>query len=375
MKRAIATLLSAAAISASAYNVQIGVTGLYTADRVYTNNAFVFTIVPTNTHFAFGNVGGVEIAERTGSDYTFASPDGNTIKLGTRGGYYGSVTIPLAETTYIGTFGYYYSAIPGQDWRWYNAICTMRGNPYSLVANKTGQDRYINGLLIKSGESGRLPFPHTLTMDEVPGIRFFDIYSENELFPEDDGYGQTYFDGAYHLGWMGDFFFTDDTTLTNRAMSAERLLYSDTDTNKLLYAQNNKPIYQGTVSISTNVSLMTWWDFTQSEWGDPQAKINGEVVCGSHATSHIISYVVNSGNISASEMSGEAVFMFTMSQTPESGKSGGACVFKCWDAHVAGYDDAPAAHRASISGGASTVARFRVTLNVMTGVWKVEPAN
>ena len=179
MKRAITTRLAAAALSASAYNVQIGVTGLYTADRVYTNKTFVFTIVPTNTHLAVGNVGGVEIYER--SNYLAGiSPHGGSITLSTQNGYYGSVTIPLAETTYVGTFGYYYSAIPGQDWRWFNAVCTVRGNPYSLVANRTGQDRYVNGLLIKSGESGHLPFPHTLMMDEVPGIRFFDIYSEDE---------------------------------------------------------------------------------------------------------------------------------------------------------------------------------------------------
>ena len=374
MKRAITTLLAAAALSASAYNVQIGVTGLYTADRVYTNKTFVYTIVPTNTHLAVGNVGGVEIYERS-NDCAGISLNGGSISLYTQNGYYGTVTIPLAETTYVGTFGYYYSAIPGQDWRWFNAVCTVRGNPYSLVANRTGQDRYVNGLLIKSGESGNLPFPHTLTMDEVPGIRFFDIYSEDELFPADNGYGQTYWKGAYHLAWSGDFFFTDDTSLTNRAASAERLVYSDADTNKLLYAQNDKPIYQGTVSISTNVSLMTWWDFNQNEWGDPQAKINGEVVCPSHDTSHLISYRVNVGDVRVSDMSGVGSFTFTMSQTPQSGHSGGSCTFKCWDAQVSAYADAPAEHRAEISGSTSTVAKFRVNINIMTGVWKVEPAN
>lgn len=378
MKRTLAILLSAVASSASAYNVQIGITGLYTMDRVYTNNAFVFTIVPRNAHFERGNVQGVEIDEHTGQYDTHVALDRGYLTLSTQNGYYGKVTIPMAETTYVGTFGYYYSAIPGQDWRWFNAVCTMRGDPYSSISNFTGEDLNINGVLIKAGTSERLPFPHTLAMDEVPDVHFYDPYTGAAILPETDWADRSYWDGAYHLSWAGDFCITNGTSMTNREVSVERLVYSDVDTNKLLYAQNNAPIYQGVIILSTNVSLMTWWDFNQNEWGDPQAKINGEVVCPSHDTSHLISYHVNVGDVRVSEMSGVGSFTFTMSQTPQSGHSGGYCIMKVWDAQYGNNKEAYAAtpqnHKAEISAGTG-VATFRVTLDILTRDWKVEPAN
>lgn len=254
-----------------------------------------------------------------------------------------------------------------------NAVVTMRGDPYSTVINETGRDRTINGVTIPNGGSARLPFPVYLKMDKVEGMKFIDVDTGNEITPLSFYAGSaTYFQQSYCLCWSGNILLSVDTT--DDAQTLGVMLHSDADTNKLLYARNNMPIHSGKVSLSTNVMLQTEWVFVQEEWGNPQARINDEVVCDGHSTSHIIPHTVT-GEVMYDVTTGGGSWTFTMSQTPESGKSGGACTFRCWDKEIGTYDAAPSEHRASISGGVSTVATFRVTMNVLTGEWKVEPVN
>ena len=156
------------------------------------------------------------------------------------------------------------------------------------------------------------------------------------------------------------------------------LVYGDmvsTNADKVLYGKAGMPLRSAVVNVTTNFELMTWWDFTQSEWGSPKAKINEEVVCSSHATSHIISHTVNGNNIQVNELTGKGYIYFTMSQEPQSGYAGGSCTMRCWDASMgsdtSAYANTPADHKAESSAGTG-VARFKVTVNIYAGTWKVE---
>ncbi len=145
-----------------------------------------------------------------------------------------------------------------------------------------------------------------------------------------------------------------------------------------MYGEDGEPVRKGLQIVSTNIALMTWWDFAESEWGSPQAKINGVVVCPGHSTSHIIAYTVNNNRLVVNEMTGKGYFEFEMSQTPGpgNGASGGACTMRCWDASygskTSDYARTPAGHKAEIPAGLG-VARFGFTVNIYKGTWKVEP--
>ena len=378
MTRVVTLACAALSLAACAFHVQVGVSGRYTDSGTFVDGVFVPKYVWTNMTDEVGATNGYYEGFSL-SPANLSHVQGMEFAISTRGNNYnGRKNFTCAETVDLGTFGYYNASIPGQDWRMNYSLFTCRGNPYSVVVNDTGIDRTINGVLVKEGHGARLPFPLELYMDEINGVKFYDLETWDELTPHADQYtGDIYLNSDhYYLGWTGDIRIVDPAS--NRVISAERLLYGEDASNSIVYAENDYPIYEGRVLVSTNVQLNTWWDFTQSEWGDPKAYINGVEVCPNHSTSHIIAYTVNAQDIYVSEMSGEGTFYFTMSQTPESGHGGGSCVFKCWDANAgsttAGYAAATSEHKAAISGGASTLAEFKVTINIYTGKWKVEPA-
>lgn len=262
-----------------------------------------------------------------------------------------------------------------------HVVVTMRGDPYSVIVNDTGAARTINGVQIPNGESARLVLPVYLVMPELPNAKFYDLATGEEVTPFHSGTtsetGVHYANGAYCMNWGGDLRVTCDKP-SNVASNGEELVYGDMkdeNMDELLHARDGSPIY-GPAYVITNISFMTWWDFTQEEWGSPQAKINDEVVCSGHSTTHLIDYVVSKNKMVISQKTGKAYFTFTMSQTPQSGKSGGACTFKCWDLAEgrteADYANCPAAHKASVYGYTGTVATFKVTITLSSGEWKVE---
>ena len=252
-------------------------------------------------------------------------------------------------------------------------VLTVRGDPYSTVMNDTGENRTINGTTIAAGHSASLKFPIYLKTPEISGARFYDLDSGAELETP------SYADGAYALGYTGNIRISTATLMPTNAPN-EPLVYgdmADANADRLMFAADGAPIYSSVVEVSTNIALVTWWDFGMGEWGSgPKAIINGEVVCGGHATSHMIPYAVNGGSLKINGLLGYATVYFTMSQTPSSGYSGGACTMRCWDANMEygadGYAAAPAGHKAEISAGTGT-ARFKLTIYT-TGEWKVEPA-
>ena len=251
----------------------------------------------------------------------------------------------------------------------------MRGDPYSSVVNDTGRGITVNGAVIPDGGSSRLALPLFLVMPQISGVKFYDLDTGDEITPVSVN-GSSYYNGAYCLNWTGDIIVSchrPPHTVTN----GEAIIYGDMkseNADAILHAENGSPLY-GPAIVPTNITMMTWWDFAQEEWGSPLAKINGETVCAGHSTTHIIPHEVNSGRVF--ERDGKYTFTFTMSLVPESGKSGGGCSFRCWDAAAgdtaADYGNCPAAHKASVYGYAGTVATFKVTITRLTGEWKVEP--
>lgn len=286
------------------------------------------------------------------------------------GAYYTDITI--AETVKCPTFGWVYA--PYIDYRLEYGVFTMRGNPFSIVMNDTSEDRVVNGVEIKAGESARLPFPFWLKMGEVENIRFFDLTTGEEFFGQSFPNMGYYNGSAYAPMWTGDFRFTDGTT-KEKDVPIEPLVFGDMSTgaeNKLLYADNGFPIYANGKVVATNIYLMTEWEFDHGVWGSvPMAYINDTCVCSGHSTTHIIDYTVSTDGV-VFYGNGKGYVDFTMWQTPQSDYSGGSCVMRCWDKNYSSYANAPAEHRAEISAGLG-VARFRVTINVNTGEWKVEP--
>lgn len=288
-----------------------------------------------------------------------------------------NTTFIIDDVVHVPTFGWVYA--PYIDRRHEFGVFTIRGDPTSLVVNDTGKDRVVNGVTIKAGQGARLPFPFWLKMEKIENIKFYDLSTGEEFTGKDfGGYFETgvyYKNGAYAPMWTGDFRFTDGTTEEKRA-PIEPLVFGDmksSNADKLLYANNNALIYADGKLLATNINLVTWWDFNHDLWGgSPVAMINGNVVCSGHSTTHIIGYSVSTEGMKV--YGGKGYVDFTMTQTPQSGYSGGACTMRCWGtdygSSTSGYSNAPDKHRAEVSAGLG-VAKFRLTIDVLTGEWDV----
>lgn len=405
MKRPCAfTLVAFAASFASAFHVQLGFSGksmryareLDSGGLVYpaTDSPFrgwtneIGAAAEYLSDNEWGGYNYIACAERYETSDGSKGPEGvwivwedvnNPDRVALRTGSSTSATgtsVAIGETVSVGTFGYSY--LPYVDNRIMYGVLTCRGDPYSTVMNDTAREITVNDVAIGRGQSAALIFPVHLKMPEIEGVKFYDLESGDELTPHDyASYGENgvyYHGGAYTLGYTGNIRISDGTSTPNDA-SAEPLVFGGmvaANEGRLLFAANGMPLRSTTVNISTNIALMTWWDFTQGDWGSPKAMINGEVVCDGHATSHIVAYTVNENNLKINEMNGKGYVYFTMSQTPQSGHSGGNCAMRCWGAEyggdTSGYDSAPAEHKAEVSAGLG-VARFRVRVNVKTGEW------
>ena len=408
MKRIATSMLCAlAALAASAFHVQVGFSAksaIYekainngalisprtkTPFRGWTNEvgkvAQYMESVPSCGYNSIGCVEGFETSSASGPEgvhVVWNDPDRpDRVRLSEAWATSGQTTITIGETVNVGTFGYSY--LPYADYRLFNGVFTCRGDPYSVVMNDTSVARTINGVEIPAGDSAALLFPIHLKTAEIPNVKFYDLESGTELTPHDyASYGQSgkyYNNGYYTLGYTGNIRISDGTSAPTNA-PFETLVFGDMVTaneDKVLYAANDMPVRSAIVSMTTNIQLQTWWDFSHSDWGgSPKAMINGEVVCDGHSTSHIIAYTVNANNVRVNEMTGKGYVYFTMSQTPQSGYSGGSCTMRCWDASLgsstSAYANAPADHKAEVSAGTG-VARFKMTINIFTGTWKVEP--
>lgn len=410
MKRlAISMLCALAAFGASAFHVQIGFSArsaIYTKAlnngtllRPTTNTPFrgwtnevgavaeYLNQKPSCGYNSIGCVEGFEVEDSSsgpeGVYVVWDNPDRpDRVRLSEAWATSGYTTITIAETVYVGTFGYVYE--PYVDYRLFDGVFTCRGDPYSVVMNDTSVARTINGVEIQAGDSAALLFPIHLKTAEIANVKFYDLESGVELTPYDYAtYGQTpkyYNNGGYYtLGYTGNIRIYDGTSAPTNAPD-ETLVFGDmvsANEDKVLYATNDMPLRSSLVNMTTNIQLQTWWDFSHDDWGSsPKAMINGEVVCDGHSTSHIIAYTINANNVKVNEMTGKGHVYFTMSQTPQSGYSGGSCVMKCWDAALgsstSAYASAPADHKAEVSAGTG-VARFKMTVNIYAGTWKVEP--
>lgn len=395
-----------AAASAGAFHVQIGFSGksaIYekainngslispstnSPFRGWTNEvgqtASYLASYPTCGYNSIGCVEGFETESASGPEgvhVIWNNPDRpDRVTLSEAWATSGQTTITIGETVSVPAFGYVYE--PYVDYRLFNGVFTCRGDPYSVVMNDTSVARTVNGVEIPAGDSAALLFPIHLKTAEIPNVKFYDLESGAELTPHDyASYGQGgkyYNNGYYTLGYTGNIRISDGTSAPTNA-PFETLVFGDmvpANEDKVLYAENEMPLWSAIVNVTTNFQLMTWWDFSHSDWGSsPKAKINDEVVCDGHSTSHIISYTVNGNNIKVNELTGKGYIYFTMSQEPQSGYSGGSCTMRCWDASAgsgtAGYSAATADHKAESSAGTG-VARFRVTVNIYAGTWKVE---
>lgn len=246
-------------------------------------------------------------------------------------------------------------------------VLTARGDPYSTVFNATEQSLTVNGATIEPHSAVRLKFPVYLRMSAIEGIRFYDLDTLEEL-------SATYSDGVYLLGWTGNVRIStrQDPDNTIAAAADERLLYGDIaeeSGNRLLHSANGGLVYSSSFR-GTNIALNVWWDFTQSEWGSPDAYVNGSAVCYGHVTGHIIPHPVADGD--PHSLSETREIYFTASLSPDESHAGGACAIRCFDATEGDYASTPSNHRAEVEAGLNT-ATFRLTIGPYGLWWKVEP--
>lgn len=256
---------------------------------------------------------------------------------------------------------------------WSHIVVTVRGNPYSPIFNDTGTDLVVNNVLIKSRKVEMVLFPFRLEVKSSQVYNLYDLDSGNVITPQ---YSPTYY-GDYMLyrhTWSGGIRISDQSATQH--VAAEPLVFGDmvsANEDKILYAENEMPVYADGVVVVTNIALNTWWDFSSSEWGgSPKAKINDEVVCDGHSASHIIDHNVSTDGMKVYD--GMGYFDFTMSLGPTSGYSGGSCTMRCWDASqgssTSAYASTPVGHKAESSAGTG-VARFRVKIDIRNGTWEV----
>lgn len=259
-----------------------------------------------------------------------------------------------------------------------NCVLTVSGNPYSSVMNMTSSGLTLNGVTIESGKIGSLYLPLRLAYwpKKADADKYFlTDFNGNEI---DYAFSTTggNMDGC-RVYWTGDFViwekgYADETAVAS--VSDERLVYGDLEAanaDSLLFSINGTPIYSRT--IVTNFTLCTEWAFDNVVWGDvPVAYINGVGVCFGHVTSHLIDYPISLASMKVNPLTGLGVACFTMSMTPSSGYSGGACTMRCWETGMT-YAEASDDHKASVSAGTGE-AVFTVIVNTKTASWKVEPA-
>lgn len=147
-------------------------------------------------------------------------------------------------------------------------------------------------------------------------------------------------------------------------------LKSGSTAGKILFGSSGLPLYSKFKKLIDSVVLNTEWVFDQDYYGSPSACVNGENVCLSHATTHIVTYDV--GKITS--ISDPIDFTMSISiNDPE--KIGGSCVFRCWDKDYGSYDECPQERRASVSGDQSTTARFRATFNIVQTCFNLQALN
>ena len=156
---------------------------------------------------------------------------------------------------------------------------------------------------------------------------------------------------------------------------AGALVYADmkdSSGTNLLYGASGQPLYSAK-DIIDNFRVMTEWVFDSSHDGYTTAWINGECVCNSHSTSHIIDYVISAtDNWRYDRATNCYQIDFTMQLQNKSGSSGYSVEQRCWIRDYSTYADAPADKRASASVTLGTLSTFRATINRSTGEKKIE---
>ena len=106
----------------------------------------------------------------------------------------------------------------------------------------------------------------------------------------------------------------------------------------VLFGTPGKPIYgtsssilYGVTNIFQKVALMTEWRFNQSAVGAPIAYINGDNVCPSHSTTHIIDYELTDHAKWTRWNNKRHGYLIRFSMSLGNvNTSGAACTYRCW---------------------------------------------
>ena len=142
---------------------------------------------------------------------------------------------------------------------------------------------------------------------------------------------------------------------------------------QILYGSRSWPLYASVPIVK--LTVMTEWVFNQDSYGSPAVYINGEVVCPSHSTTHIIDYLVTPDDPEKhwDEPTKSYIFDFSMGITPSAGNAGGPCDFRCWDNRYGSYSSAPENARASSFSSAPATKFFRAQFFIESREWRFYP--
>lgn len=264
-----------------------------------------------------------------------------------------------------------------------NVVFTISGHPYSRVRNLTSSSQTLNGVTIPSGDERWLYLPVRLHkwpenwtdakkyyLTDVNGNAIdYKMYTENANYRGCCVYWSGNFDIREH-GWP----YAQGQDVAGWA--DESLVRSD-DAPVVLRGTDGSLLRSKLRISSTNLLLATQWDFSRDAWGDsPKAYVDGELWCSSHSASHIGSYPVAAEDFEFDDLTGDGDVELSLALAPDEGFSGGSCTMRVWDNDFGtspdGYEAAPPIYRAEVAAGTGT-AKFRVTVNIYKGTWKVEP--
>lgn len=270
-----------------------------------------------------------------------------------------------------------------------NVVFTLSGNPYSHVWNLTSSDLELNGVTIPSGSSRLLYLPIRLAKwpaSSTDAARYYITDIDGNAVSYIMDFSNSNERGCF-VNWSGDFIIREHgwPGWQDVAGWADEPLVRSDESPAVLHGVEGLPLRSKLHISSTNLLLVAWWDFSHDVWGaSPRAYVNGLLWCPAHSTSHIFYHPIAANDFEFDDLTGEGDVELSLSLTPEEGFSGGACTMRVWDndsgdyeamdlLHKADYYEAAhPLHRAEVAAGTET-AKFKVTVNIYKGTWKVEP--
>lgn len=208
-----------------------------------------------------------------------------------------------------------------------------------------------------------------------------DVPTGSQLYLRHTETGRVYTGTEWHLGSLTisnpPLFGRFTVHETAPGASEDTPLYGNlqTDNRLILHGADGSVLYGDIAKwFATNFNVWTEWVFNEDYNGYLQAYINGENVCPTHTTGHIIENDVKIGSADFVVQNGLIECYFTMSLKISEGApctSTDSCTYRVW-LNAETYDLALVGEKAAYSGNMASVVKFKLTYNGWNKTWTLE---